>query len=249
MRLGRLALALLAPLAAAACAAVPAERLGTAAPRSPVAPAEQAKVYPIDVYDPLEGVNRRIYQLNARFDRWVFLPAVGAYTYIAPPFVQDRIGSFFNNLSEFRNGANAALQGKREATGHAIYRLFVNSTLGVAGLFDAASVFGVNEREEDFGQTLGHWGVPPGPYLVLPVLGPSSARDGGGLAVDTAATNLVPVVSEVNDRVYFNAGVYVLYAVDQRRQTGFRYYRSGSPFEYDLVRFLYTKKRELDILR
>ena len=79
--------------------------------------------------------------------------------------------------------------------------------------------------------------------------GDSRPRDAIGVAGDTAATNLLPGVEDINERVYFNAAVYVLYFVDQRHRVGFRYYQSGSPFEYDLVRFLYTKKRELDIMK
>jgi phospholipid-binding lipoprotein MlaA len=245
----RLAVLLLTLTLAAGCTAVPAERLGSVPPRSPVTAQEQQEVYPIDVYDPLEGFNRHVYNFNARFDRYVFLPVVNGYTRVTPDFLEDRVSSFFNNLSEFRNGVNGTLQGRPQVAGTALARLFINSTVGVLGLFDLATEFGIPEHEEDFGQTLGRWGMRSGPYLVLPILGPSNLRDAGGVAADTAATNLLPVVQDVNDSVYFNPAVYTLYFIDARRRVGFRYYRSGSPFEYDLIRFLYTKKRELDILK
>ena len=110
-----------------------------------------------------------------------------------PDFVEDRISSFFNNLSEFRNGLNGALQGRADVAGTALSRLLVNSTVGIVGLFDVATGFGIPEHEEDFGQTLGRWGMRSGPYIVLPILGPSNLRDAGGFAADTAATNFLPV--------------------------------------------------------
>lgn len=91
--------------------------------------------------------------------------------------------------------------------------------------------------------------MTPGPFLVLPILGPSSARDGAGIGADFIASSAVPGISWINDQVYIDPAVYGADAVDQRHQVGFRYYQSSSPFEYDLVRFIYTKKRELDILR
>jgi phospholipid-binding lipoprotein MlaA len=243
------ALALLAALLLGACAAVPGETLGTIPPRSPVTPAEQAKAYPIDVWDPIEGFNRGVYRFNTHFDRWVFLPVVNAYETVTPDPVERSVSNFFSNLSEFRNGVNAALQGRPDVFTIALGRLFINTTLGIFGLFDPATTFGYEQHPEDFGQTLGWWGAGPGPYLVVPVLGPSNLRDAGGVAADTVAASTLPVVSDVTDEVYFNALVYILYFIDQRHRVGFRYYQSGSPFEYDLVRFLYTKKRELDILR
>ena len=159
------------------------------------------------------------------------------------------MANFFRNLGEFRNGLNGALQARPAVLGTAAGRLVVNSTVGVLGLFDVATGLGLPEHREDFGQTLGRWGVPPGAYLVLPVLGPSDVRDAGGTAVDTAATGSIPGVQQVFDTVYFDPVVYGLYAVDQRSQIPFRYYRSGSAFEYDLVRFLYTQKRKLDVAK
>ena len=232
-----------------ACAAVPAERLGTVPPRSPVTAQEAAKVYPIDVYDPLEGLNRRVYRFNTVFDRWVFLPVAGGYQRAVPDPARRSVGNFFRNLGEFRNGLNGALQARGEVFRIALARLVVNSTVGVLGVFDVATRYGIPEHREDFGQTLGWWGVPPGAYLVLPVLGPSDVRDAGGTAADTAATGAIPGVSTVFATVYFDPAIYGLYAVDQRSQIPFRYYRSGSAFEYDLVRFLYTQKRRLDVAR
>lgn len=233
-------------LLAAGCAAVPAEKLGTVPPRHVLPPTQQYRQDPMRVYDPFEGFNRAVYQLNARFDRYVFLPAVRVYEKVTPVFAQDRVSSFFANLAEVENASNAVLQLRPEVASHAVLRFAVNSTFGLLGLFDFASPMGIPRQNEDFGQTLGYWGIGPGPYLVLPILGPASLRDAGGLAVDTAVM-YVPPVSKLTQRVFADPTVYGLYAVDRRHQVSFRYYETGSPFEYDLIRFLYNKKRELDI--
>lgn len=243
------ALPLLTALILGGCAAVPGEQLGTIPPRSPVPPQVQRRIYPIDVYDPFEGLNRRLYKFNAQFDRWVFLPVVDAYAHLTPDPVERSVANFFGNLAEFRNGLNGALQGRGEVAGTALGRLMINATLGVLGLFDPATALGIPRREEDLGQTLGRWGVRPGAYLVLPILGPSNLRDAGGTAGDAAATSFLPLVRDLDEQVYAHPAIHALDFVDRRRRVGFRYHQSGSPFEYDLVRFLYTRKRELDILR
>jgi phospholipid-binding lipoprotein MlaA len=104
-------------------------------------------------------------------------------------------------------------------------------------------------HEEDFGQTLGWYGIGAGPYLVLPILGPSNLRDTTGLATDAIAQATIPVAATVNDEVFRDPAVYALYLVDRRKLQPFRYYESGTPFEYDFVRYFYTRKRELDILK
>ncbi len=157
------------------------------------------------------------------------------------------MSNFFSNLTEFRNATNGVLQARPDVAGRAVLRFLVNSTAGLFGLFDVAAPLGAGQQPEDFGQTLGRWGLGAGPYLVVPVLGPSSARDLGGVAADSGIATTLPPQWIVTDWVYFNPRVYVLYSVDLRRNVSFRYYGSGSPFEYDLVRFLYTKKRELEV--
>jgi phospholipid-binding lipoprotein MlaA len=239
----------LAALATAACAAIPGEELGTIPPRSPVAETDRRTDHPIDVYDPWEGFNRAVYRFNTEFDRAIYLPVVRGYEYVMPQFAERGVSNFFNNLRELRNGMNSALQLRGDAFGTAFGRFFINSTIGVFGLFDFATDFGYPEQREDFGQTLGRWGVRAGPYLVLPIFGPSNLRDAGGLVADTAMVNTVPGVERVNDRAYFNPAVFALYAVDRRHQIQLEYFQSGSPFEYDLVRFFYMRMRELEVLR
>ncbi len=239
--------ALLLAAGLAGCAATSAYELGTAPARNQLTPEERQADYPIRIRDPWEGTNRALYKFNAQFDRYVFLPVVDAYRFVLPDFVEQRVSSFFSNLTEFRNATNGVLQARPDVAGRAVLRFVVNSTAGLLGLFDVATPLGAGPQPEDFGQTLGRWGLGAGPFLVVPVLGPSSARDLGGFAADSAIATTLPPQSIVTDWVYFNPLVYVLYSVDLRRNVSFRYYGSGSPFEYDLVRFLYTKKRELEV--
>lgn len=205
----------------------------------------------LSIDDPFEGFNRAMYTFNARFDRAVFLPVVDGYRFLLPDPAETGVRNFFANLLEIRNVANnlLQLQGKDALVSGA--RLAVNSTLGLAGLFDVATRMGLGVRKEDFGQTLGYWGLPPGPYLVLPFFGPSGVRDAGGLAFDGA-------VSRAADPLDFGSdlkgntqrlALTTVQAIDTRANTAFRYYRTGSPFEYVLVRYAYTRMREIEIER
>jgi phospholipid-binding lipoprotein MlaA len=232
-----------------ACAATPGTMSGALPPDDTLSPAEMQAEFPLDVYDPWEGFNRGVYNFNAQFDRYVFLPVVNAYEFVLPVFVQDRVSNFFSNLGEITSTANGLLQGRPEVAGRAVIRFVVNSTFGLLGTFDPATELGLFQQREDFGQTLGRYGVGPGPFLVLPILGPSNVRDTTGLVFDKVTTATVPPASDIYDRVYFNPAVYVLQAVDERHSNGFRYFGTGSPFEYDLVRFLYTRTREARIQR
>jgi phospholipid-binding lipoprotein MlaA len=199
----------------------------------------------IDVYDPFEGLNRAIYNFNAGFDRYVFLPIVQAYELVTPVFAQNRISDFFANIQEIPTFANNVLQLKADAAGRSATRFIVN-TMFTAGLFDLAGARGIAQVPEDFGQTLGRWGAGPGPYLVIPVLGPSNLRDATGIAADAGLLwAITPAV--VYDSYLLTGLRYGLQAIDTRHRTAFRYFETGSPFEYDLVRLIYTEKRKLDI--
>jgi phospholipid-binding lipoprotein MlaA len=203
----------------------------------------------IIVRDRFEGFNRVMYRFNFEFDQYVFLPIVRGYRFIVPRPVRTGVSNFFSNLGEIRNASNGVLQARPEVASRATIRFLVNSTVGVLGFFDVATRLGVEQQREDFGQTLGWWGVGSGPYLVLPVLGPSSVRDGVGLPVDIAMGALAPPGTQINDVVYATPAPYPLQAVDARYSQPFRYYDSGSAFEYDLVRFLYLQAREAEIRR
>ncbi len=204
--------------------------------------------YAIDVYDPLEGLNRNVYMFNYYFDEYFFLPIVHAYEFITPDYVEERISYFVDNVLEFGNFTNNLLQLKFKRSGIVLERFVINSTVGVAGFWDRASEFGIHKQPEDFGQTLGFYGVGDGPYLVLPVLGPSNLRNASGFIADSVLFNAVGPARWVDDEAssLIFTGVS---AVDKRHRIPFRYYRSGSPFEYELVRQLYTKKQEMEIAK
>ncbi len=207
---------------------------------------ERSTLAALNVYDPLESMNRRIYHFNYRFDQWVFLPVVDGYRYITPGFVRSGVSNFFSNLGDVPNLLNSLLQLKRKRTMEITARLLLNTTIGVAGLWDPATRMGLPYQSEDFGQTLGFYGVPDGPYLMLPILGPSNLRDTGGLAVDFVAENQINFlnVAEVSSN---HPEVVVLRAVDKRYTTRFRYGQLNSPFEYEKVRYVYTEARKLQI--
>ena len=203
-----------------------------------------------EVSDPWEGFNRSMYRFNFYFDKYLFLPVVSGYEFITPTFFQERISSFYNNLGEVRNLTNSLFQLKGKEFVATLGRFVTNSTLGLGGLFDPASRFGLERHDEDFGKTLGYWGAGSGPYLVLPIFGPSSLRDAGGLAVDTGISygiyTAIDPFGNTGDGFAIDAGVVTLEAIDARHQQSFRYYESGYPFEYYIVRFFYHNKRELE---
>ena len=134
--------------------------------------------------DPFESVNRVIYTVNDKVDRAVFKPLAQGYEFVLPVQVRSCVSNVFGNIADVPASLNNFLQGKFRDGGSDICRIGVNTTVGVLGCFDVASKWGFEKHNEDFGQTLGVWGVPSGPYLVLPLFGPSTFRDGGALIVD-----------------------------------------------------------------
>ena len=138
--------------------------------------------------DPLEKMNRGIFAFNEGLDRYALEPVATAWDYVLPGFVQEGIENFFQNLDMPVVLANDVLQAKPAAAFEDVARFFFNSTLGIAGIFDVATRVGIPDNDEDFGQTMGYWGVPPGPYLVVPILGPYTLRDGVGEIADSTAT-------------------------------------------------------------
>lgn len=141
--------------------------------------------------DPWEPFNRKIFAFNEFADRYAVKPVAIWYDEFAPRPVNDGISHFFENLSEFTTMTNAMLQWKPGKAGRSVTRFVLNSTVGLLGFFDVATKVGLPADSEDFGQTLAYWGVSSGPYLVLPVLGPSTLRDGSGRVGDYLAKNAV----------------------------------------------------------
>jgi phospholipid-binding lipoprotein MlaA len=138
-----------------------------------------------DPRDPWERFNRSTFKFNDTLDRAIAKPVAKAYVKVTPRVVRLGVSNVFNNLDNVPTVINDALQGKFRQAGHDSARFLLNSTLGLGGLFDPASAAGLESNDEDLGQTLGKWGIKSGPYLVLPILGPSSVRDTFARAADT----------------------------------------------------------------
>lgn len=134
--------------------------------------------------DPLEPFNRGVYKFNDAVDGAVLKPVATAYRDITPDLVRQGVRNFFNNLQDGWSIVNNALQLKGQGTSDSFGRFLLNSTFGLGGVFDLASDLKIERNSKDFGHTLGYWGVAPGPYLVLPLLGPSTLRDTVALPVD-----------------------------------------------------------------
>lgn len=134
--------------------------------------------------DPFESMNRAVFTFNENADEYVIKPVAEAYQFVLPEFVRTGVTNFFSNIGDIFVAVNNLLQGKPDNAANDIGRFLVNSTIGILGLFDVATDAGLEKNKEDFGQTLGVWGVPSGPYVVLPLFGPSSIRDTAGLVVD-----------------------------------------------------------------
>jgi phospholipid-binding lipoprotein MlaA len=161
--------------------------------------------------DPWESWNRGVYKVNDKLDRAVAKPIARTYVRAVPAPARTGVSNFLSNLRTTTVMVNDALQGKFGAAASDLARLVVNTTVGFGGLLDPATQMGLDKHDEDFGQTLGHWGVPPGPFLELPFLGPSDTRDGPARIVDifTGPTHYIS-----NDWVSY--GIYGVGLVDAR---------------------------------
>jgi phospholipid-binding lipoprotein MlaA len=194
-------------------------------------------------YDPWERFNRFNYRFNARFDEAVFLPVSNGYRRL-PPRIRSGVHNFFGNLSEIGSIINYTLQGRLRRGVRSLGRFAINSTIGIGGLFDVATKIHWANAPTGFGTTLSKWGMHPGPYLVIPILGPSTLREGIGLLGDYGAPYGVNIANLYRGDQSWGLGVAD--AVDTRANSKFRYYSSGSPFEYDDIRFLYVRKLLLE---
>lgn len=156
-----------------------------------------SQTFPITVnlgkVDPWEEFNREIHDFNTKFDDYLYLPLAKGYYYITPDFVDAGVTNFFGNLGDVPNFFYSLLQFKFRNAGTDLLRFGLNSTVGLLGLIDVASRLGLEKYNEDLGQTLGHWGVPSGPYIVVPFYGPSTVRDALSDAVEAFAPNIQKV--------------------------------------------------------
>ena len=196
-----------------------------------------------NVYDPLEPLNKRIYYFDYQFDKYIFIPTTKIYNTITPLMLRKGVNNFFHNTKNISTTGNSLAQFKLRKAMKALGRFTMNIAFGFGGIYDAADDFGMPTPYEDFGLTLAHYGVPKGPYLVLPILGPSNLRDTVGLATDWFADRVVYNNIQMQDMN--TVEVTILKSINKRDHVPFRYYESGSPFEYEYVRFLYQKYRKL----
>jgi phospholipid-binding lipoprotein MlaA len=167
--------------------------------------------------DPLEPFNRAVFRFNTDFDKAFFQPVAKGYKAITPDPVERGVTNFFGNLGDVTSFVNNVLQFKMSRAGSDVGRLFINSTVGVLGFVDVATNVGLPSYKEDFGQTLGYWGLDSGAFIMLPLLGPSSVRDAFGDVGDVFTDplfNLEPVFGLPRDHIYW--GLIALRAIDRR---------------------------------
>lgn len=196
--------------------------------------------------DPLEPLNRSVSQFNEGVDAVMLKPAATAYKQILPPLVRTGVSNFFGNLTDVWSFVNSVLQFKLQNAAENFMRVNVNTFFGLGGILDIASDLNIERHREDFGQTLGRWGVPAGPYIVLPLLGPSTLRDSLALGLVDRKADVVHYVNPVGDR---NA-LYVLRALDTRSNL----LRVSSVLDeaaldkYSFTRDAYLQKRRAQIM-
>jgi phospholipid-binding lipoprotein MlaA len=195
--------------------------------------------------DPLEPYNRKAQEFNDQVDAIILKPAATAYREGVPPLVRTGVSNFFGNLQDAWSFVNSLLQFRIQDAEESLARVQINTIAGLGGIFDVASDLNIEKHKEDFGQTLGRWGVPAGPYVVLPLLGPSTLRDTLALPVDTKG-DLVWRMPHSDERT----GLYVLRAVDRRSNL----LRVGGLIEqaaldkYSFTRDAYLQKRQAEVL-
>ena len=207
---------------------------------------------PADPNDPLESYNRAMYQFNDTFDTYLVKPVAQGYDAITPAPVQKGISNFFSNLDDVLVIVNDLFQLKFKQAASDTGRFLINSTLGLFGLIDWASDMGLEKHNEDFGQTLGHWGVPSGPYFIIPFIGPSTIRDTTGFAVDESyfdpiykeVENGYPVSSRDNESAVWS--MTVIKAVDIRANLlkGEKILDEAALDPYVYLRELYLQRRK-----
>lgn len=193
-----------------------------------------------DPRDPYERYNRSMFSFNQELDKKVLKPVATAYTDYTPDFLQTVIGNFFSNIGDVWTAANNFLQGKpRDGTTDAM-RVVFNSTIGLAGLLDIATPAGLPKHEEDFGQTLGVWGVQSGPYVVLPFFGSSTMRDSTAKPIDWAGDPL-SYVDNIRAR---NSGRAIRIVDDRASLLGASKLMEGAALDpYEFMRDAYLQRR------
>lgn len=193
-----------------------------------------------EVNDPLEEINRTFFNINEKVDEVALKPIALTYSKMPDP-IKNGITNFFRNLKEIDNTLNQVLQGKPKYAVNDLSRFLINSTLGIGGILDPASSMGLERHDEDFGQTLGLWGVSPGPYLMVPFLGPSSTRD----LLSRPISSFLEVTFHMDDS-NVRLSLSAIDAIETReRLLEVESLLSGD--KYNFVRDSYSQSREYEI--
>ncbi|MGN6150204.1 MAG: MlaA family lipoprotein [Rhizomicrobium sp.] len=197
--------------------------------------------------DPYEQTNRAVFDFDQKLDKFVLSPVAGVYVDVLPDPAREGIHNFLLNLDLPVTFANDLLQGEMNRAGETFGRFTINSTLGIGGLLDPATDFGIPYHKEDFGQTLGTWGVGEGPFIVLPLFGPDPPRDAGGQIVDIFLdpTTYIPI----REHFWWGAGRRALAIIDTRSRNldTLQNIERGSVDYYASVRSLYRQMRNNEI--
>lgn len=195
--------------------------------------------------DPFESFNRGMYMFNNDLDRALVRPLAEAYNEVMPTPVNQGVSNVFENLRDVGSAVSNGLQFKFTEGASDVGRVLVNSTLGIGGVFDVASHMGLPKHDEDFGQVLGYWGMGPGPYLVLPVIGPSTIRDTVGFAVDWYLLDPLYLIDD--DSVRWS--LYTLRFIDTRADliVAGKVMESAALDPYSFVRDAYLQRRQYQV--
>ena len=218
--------------------------VSTAHAQAPSQIQAQTQSTTVNPKDPFESFNRSVFEFNDRLDQSITKPIAQTYVKVTPDLVQTGVRNFFGNLSDMWSTVNNALQLKPASTAESLARVGVNTILGLGGVIDWATKMDLNKHPEDFGQTLGYWGMGSGPYLVLPLLGPSTLRDTGAMALDLK-TSPVSRVRPAENRYELTA----LNLVDKRA----KYLDLGDQLNevaldrYSFVRDVFLQKRRSEV--
>lgn len=199
--------------------------------------------------DPYESVNRKIWDVDLALNDYLLTPVAKAYRTVTPDFAQTAVTNALRNLKSPAILANDLLEGNTKRAGQTITRIVLNTTVGIGGLIDVAATQNLPYHEADFGATLGAWGLPSGPYLVLPLLGPSDPRDGIGTGVDTFAFDVFNIkmnAAGIKSAAYYRFGIDTLNSSAQKLDD-FDELRKSSLDFYAAVRSLYQQKRTADV--
>ncbi len=195
----------------------------------------------LDERDPWEGFNRGVFSFNETIDDFIMEPVGKVYDFITPDIIDDGVSNFFSNLRQVSVIANDLLQFEFNQAANDTVRLFLNSTIGLFGFFDVASEGNLHSSKEDFGQTLAHWGMGSGPYLVLPFFGPASVRDVAGFAVDRSVFSPIAYVDDDATRAGLLTVEYVDFKSDILSTQDL--IGEASLDEYDFIKNAYFEKR------